>query len=121
MTLQLDNNDRDDWACPVVWCVDLPADEIAWSDAAAPAQRQDLARRLLPPGIAPGEPVATVTAESEIWSQQRRPMGNRQGIPGAIEVRSGWLGRVLTQQRINRQMVVALDFRGGSSGNVLRD
>ena len=42
-------------------------------------------------------------------------------MAGVFQVRSEWLGRVMAQQRINRQMVVALDFRGGSAGNVLRD
>ncbi|MBO3751109.1 CHAT domain-containing protein [Streptosporangiaceae bacterium NEAU-GS5] len=122
MATQLAQNDRHDWACPVVWCVDLPGD-IAWSDAAEPAQRQELARRLLPPGIAPAEPDGTATEQAEIWSRYQRVWVTEQTnrMAGAFQVRSEWLGRVLAQQRINRRMVVVLDFQGGSAGNVLRD
>lgn len=123
MATQLAEDGRDDWACPVVWCVDLPAGEIAWSDAAAPAQRQELARRLLPPGIAPAEPDETAREQAEVWSRHQRVWVTERTkrMTGVFQVRSEWLGRVLVQQRINRRMVVALDFRGGSAGNVLRD
>jgi len=123
MATQLAESNRDDWACPVVWCVDLPAGEIEWSDAAAPAQRQELARRLLPPGMAPAELDATGTEQARIWSQYPRVWVTERTnrMSGVFQVRSEWLGRVLAQQRINSRMVVALDFQGGTAGNVLRD
>jgi hypothetical protein len=123
MATQLVENDRDDWACPVVWCVDLPAGEITWSDAAAPAQRQELARRLLPPGIAPAEPDVPAREQAAIWSRHRRVWVTERTnrMAGAFQLRSEWLSRVLAQQRINSRMVVALEFRGRSTGNVLRD
>ena len=118
---RLAKSDRDDWACPVVWCVDLPPAEIVWSNAAAPAQRQDLARRLLPPRSEPAELDATGRAQAASWSRHRR-VWVTESEPGTWEVRSAWLGRVLAQQRINRRMVVTLDFRGSSSSRgVLRE
>ncbi|TMR88852.1 CHAT domain-containing protein [Nonomuraea basaltis] len=123
MATQLGENDRDDWACPVVWCVDLPEGEIAWSDATAPAQRQELARRLLPPETAPAELDGTARKQAETWSQHRRVWVTERTnrMASAFQVRSEWLGRVLAQQRINHRMVVALDFTDGSAGRVLRD
>lgn len=121
METQVAENGRDDWACPVVWCVDLPEGEIAWSDAAAPAQRQDLARRLLPPGIAPAEPNATARAQARTWSQRPRIWVVTHRMTASYTMRSEWLGRVLAQQQINHRMVITLDFHEGSSRRVLRD
>ncbi|QCO02837.1 CHAT domain-containing protein [Azospirillum argentinense] len=120
MTMQVGAGERDDWACPVVWCVDAPAEEIAWSEAAEPAQRQDLARRLLPQGLKPTDLEAGGVAQAEIWSHHRHVwVVNR--LAGSFQVRSEWLSRVFGQQLISHQMVIALDFRGGSARNVLRD
>ena len=123
MTDQLAGSDRDDWACPVVWCVDLPTNEVVWSAAAEPAQRQELARRLLPTEFAPAELDAAAEEQAETWSQHRRVWVTEptSRMTGVFQVRSEWLGRVMAQQRVNGQMVVALDFRGGAADNVLRD
>jgi hypothetical protein len=125
MANQMTENSRDDWACPVVWSVDLPEGEVTWSEAAVPAQRQSLARRLLPPGTELTELDARAREQAEIWSEQkRRRIWVTTRNAGAFEVRSGWLSRVLAQQRINRRMVVVLDFQDFqdvSSGIVLRD
>lgn len=120
MAKQLPSGERDDWACPVVWCVDAPAEDIEWSAEAAPVQRQGLARRLLPEGLAPSELDRGGTTQMAVWSHHRRIwVVNRS--PGAFQVRSEWLGRAFAQQAISTQMVIALDFRGGSARNVLRE
>ncbi|UVK35804.1 CHAT domain-containing protein (plasmid) [Mesorhizobium sp. AR10] len=120
MTKQLPAAERDDWACPVVWCVDAPAEDTTWSDAAAPIQRQSLARRLLPQDLLPSDLDEKGLAQTDIWAQYRRIwVVNRSA--SAFQVRSEWLGRVFGQQAIGHQMVLALDFRGGSARNVLRD
>ncbi len=120
MMTQLDQGNRDDWACPVVWCVDLPDGEITWSEAAASAQRQNLARRLLPAGVNPSEPSLNGTAQAQTWSEQKRVWVTNR-TPGAFQVRAEWFGRIIEQQRLSRQMVVALDFRDATPNNVLRE
>jgi CHAT domain-containing protein len=120
MAKQLPKAERDDWACPVVWCVDAPSENIAWSAAAAPVQRQSLARRLLREDLQPSDLDEEGKGQTIVWSHHRRIwVVNRTA--GAFQVRSEWLGRVFGQQTIGQRMVIAFDFRGGSARNVLRD
>ena len=37
MAKQLPKAERDDWACPVVWCVDAPSEDIAWVGRGSPS------------------------------------------------------------------------------------
>lgn len=120
MAAQLGQGNRDDWACPVVWCVDLPEVDITWSQAGAIAPRQSLARRLLPADATPAEPTPNTTAQARIWSERQRVWVTNR-TPGAFQVRAEWLSRVIEQQRFTQQMVVALDFRDGTPNNVLRE
>jgi hypothetical protein len=120
MTKQLSLATRDDWACPVVWSVDAPAEDIAWSATAAPAQKQSLARRLLPQDLLASDLDEGGLAQTDTWARYSRIwVVNRSA--SAFQVRSEWLSRVFGLQAICDQMVLALDFRAGSARNVLRD
>lgn len=120
MAKQLTEDVREDWACPVVWCVDPPVEDIIWSETAAPTQRQSFARRLLADGLVPADPDPQGKEQMDLWSHHRRIwVVDRQA--GAFQVRAEWLGRAVGQQNISAQMVIVLDFRDGTARNVLRD
>jgi len=120
MDEQVDAGTRNDWACPVVWCTALPVGQTNWSAAADDAQRQQLARRLLAPGEAPGELDDAGRVQAGLWSEQPRTwVMERQ--PGPFQVRAAWLGRVMELQRTGARTVLVLDFANGSARNVIRD
>lgn len=120
MASQLPAGERYDWACPVIWCVDAPSDDIEWSDAAAAAQRQSLARRLIVDPLETAELDGAGAAQAGLWAQYRRIwIVNRSAV--SFQVRSEWLARVLGLQSVTSQMVLTFDFRGGTARNVIRD
>ncbi|MBF0889761.1 MULTISPECIES: CHAT domain-containing protein [Gluconobacter] len=120
MASQLPAGERYDWACPVTWCVDAPSDEIEWSDAAASAQRQSLARRLVVDPLETAELDGAGVAQTGLWAQYRRIwVVNRSA--SSFQVRSEWLVRVLGLQSVTSQMVLTFDFRDGTGRNVIRD
>lgn len=120
MAKQLTEDEREDWACPVVWCVDPPVEDVVWSDTAMPTQRQSLARRLLAADLEPADLDSHGEAQKGLWLHHRR-IWVVDRLAGAFQMRSEWLGRTVGQQTISTQMVIVLDFRDGTARNVMRD
>jgi tetratricopeptide (TPR) repeat protein len=120
MRQQMVDKARDDWACPVVWCVDLPPDYIVWSEATLPAQRQILARRLLPSGLQPPSLDEPARQQSIIWSRYCR-IWVQSPVVGSNQARAEWLSRVIEQQVLGPRPILMIDFRERNANWVLRD
>jgi CHAT domain len=118
MPAQVRDGERDDWACPVVWCIDRPGDELSWAPARAPAQRQLLARKLLPEGLEPADLDAAAAAQAATWARYDRIWVTSASPARA---RADWLARVLESQRHESRAVLVFDFAGMAPAYALRD
>ncbi|HYD37036.1 MAG TPA: CHAT domain-containing protein [Allosphingosinicella sp.] len=118
MPAQVRDGERDDWACPVIWCIDRPRDELSWAPARAPAQRQLLARKLLPAGLEPADLDAAAAAQAATWSRHDRIWVTSASPARA---RADWLARVLESQRHESRAVLVFDLSGLDPAHALRD
>ena len=112
---------RDDWACIVVWCADLPPPAVAWgTTGSAHAARQSLARRLLPDGWAPTEIDVAAAGQAAIWARQRRICAVSAAAKTSA-VREAWISRLLATQKIVERHVLVFDFSDLSPTSAIRD
>lgn len=117
MKEQIPEGDRQDWVCPVAWCVHTPPEKVHWSPNTLPARRKVLSQRLLPDGLE-ALPPAGGSAATQVWSDADKIWikARRDAVS-----RSTWLGLVMDYQARSDAPVLVIDFDGRSPERVLRD